>query len=133
MTSEENFGQQFDMFHVSPKFNREDIEREGLKAQTVSNGEYEKGPGVWVDEEPDPDYGDDIYGIKNPPTGETIRNVFGYSRPEGKHDTERDSESTDYIPHDVPTSDFKRVGHIYRNSNGHPEIHWHPEEECPNG
>lgn len=126
----------FDFFHVSRKQFRADIEKEGLKAQTVTNGLDErdegfesKGPGVWVAEQPETDYGTDIYGIKNPPTGET-RKWYGGETPVGKHETEVDDHGHEFVPHDVPISDFKRVGHVYNNPSGHAEVHWHPEEEC---
>jgi hypothetical protein len=113
-------GHKYSLYHVSPADNRPGIEKTGLEASTVNNGLderdeqfYEKGPGVWVAESPQHDYGDDIYGIHK------------------DYDTERDREDHDFIPHDVPTSDFKRVGHTYFNPNGHTEVHWHKEEYCP--
>ena len=127
----------FEFFHVSRRQNREGIEREGLKANAVTNGLderdedfYAKGPGVWVSEEPEKDYGDDVYGIKNPSTGKTRRGYMNREMPVGKHDPDEDNEGHIFIPHDVPISDFKRVGHIYQNPSGHTEVHWHKEEDC---
>lgn len=118
------------MFHVSrPEF-RESIAKEGLKAQEVFNDEESKGPGVWISDEPDPNYGTDVWGIKNRATGRKVPGVWGTTRDEMVHDTESDSEGHEYIPHDVPVSDIKRVGHIHHTEDGHPEVHWHPAEEC---
>jgi hypothetical protein len=123
-------------FHVSPKRNRAGIEANGLEANDAYNDQSDtsNGVGVFISHEPDPSYGDDIYGIENPPTGRKATISFmGRTREydEGKHDLEDalDTEGV-FIPHDVPTSDFKRIGHVFSN-NGHPEIHWHKEEECP--
>lgn len=133
----ENASSQFDLYHVSPKHNRPGIEKEGLKAQETTNwgdedSEEVRGPGVWVDSDPQPDYGEDVWGIKNAPTGKKVPGYFGQQRDEMVHDTETDSSGYSYIPHDVPVSDIKRVGHIHHNENGHPEVHWHREEDCPN-
>lgn len=123
----------FDMFHVSRPEVRGKIASEGLKAQTVFNDQSgeEKGPGVWVSDEPEPDYGTDIYGIKNKPTGRTVSGPMNSRRPERIYETERDEEGHDYIPKNVNVSDVKRVGHFHSNEQGHTEVHWHPEEECP--
>jgi len=122
----------FEMFHVSSKSNREGIQAEGLKARTVVNDQSEevKGPGVWVSDEPDTNYGDDVWGISNRPTGKKVPGLFGQSRDETVHDTEYDGEGHEYIPHNVPSSDIKRVGHVFNSPSGHTEIHWHPEEHC---
>jgi hypothetical protein len=124
----------FEMFHVSrPEF-RDSIAKKGLKAQTVWNDQSgeEKGPGVWVSHEPEPDYGTDVWGIKNRPTGRQVPGYFGRQRDEMVHETDMDDEGHEFIPHSVPVSDIKRVGHIHRTPEGHPEVHWHPAEECPN-
>ena len=122
----------FEMFHVSPRRNRPGIEKEGLKAQEVWNDQSEevKGPGVWVSSEPEPHYGDDVWGIANRPTGRKVPGIWGRERDETVHETESDSEGHDYIPHSVPNSDIKRVGHIHQSPSGHTEVHWHPEEQC---
>jgi hypothetical protein len=108
------------MYHVSPTYNREYIEKEGLKARYSyfnMNTEDQHGPGVWVGERPveeaaDPRKGGDIYSMA------------------AKLATRQDSQGWPYVPHDIPVSDFKRVGHVHVNSYGHPEIHWHPQEHC---
>jgi hypothetical protein len=119
-----------DFFHVSRKQFRDSIEKHGLKAQEVYNEQSDeaKGPGVWVSSMPEEDYGTDVYRIDNPVT-EPGR---GYPHfPTFKHGLEEDDEGHTYIPKDVPVSDFNRVGHIHRRSDGHTEVHWHKEEDCP--
>jgi hypothetical protein len=123
-------------FHVSPRRNRAGIEANGLQAREVYNDQSDKsnGTGVFVSDKPEVDYGDDIYGIENPPTGRKITtSIWGrtHEYDEGKHDVEEALETDGvFIPHDVPISDFKRVGHVKRTNNG-AEVHWHKEEDCP--
>ena len=103
------------LFHVSPKENREGIESAGIKPQP----QYGWGPkGVYMNpDKPLPEYGDDVYEItpSKPTTLFHDKNDFGKAM---------------YSKKGIPTSDFKRVGHIYFNPNGHTEIHMHPEEHC---
>jgi hypothetical protein len=105
------------LFHVSQKENRESIESKGLKPIKPWDDEP---AGVYVSSDARADYGDDVYEI-TPKPGTPIHQDTG------------EFSGSMFIPKKIPTSDFKRVGHFYRTPEGHPEIHWHPEEECPKG
>jgi hypothetical protein len=113
-------GRKYSLYHVSPKHNREDIESSGVLLARDPHPEqidHTWGkPGVWHSYSPETNYGDDIYGIENL---------------KGEHDTETDSTGYGFTPHDIPNSDFKRVGHVHFKPNGHTEVHWHLEEHCP--
>lgn len=104
-----------ELFHVSPKENREKIESTGLKPQP----QYGWGPkGVYLNpDEPLEQYGDDIYKV-------TATNLY--------HDL-NDFGKSMFSRLAIPVSDVKRVGHFYRNNSGHTEVHWHLEEDCPHG
>jgi len=105
-------------FHVSPKENRVGIESEGLVPHNRHEGVQDVPAGVYVNQgKPDIDYGDDIYAIKKEaidPIPDPMDELGFYSK------------------HPVGISDFNRVGHVFINK-GHTEIHWHKEEDCPNG
>ena len=109
------------IFHTSDKENRESIESQGLVASKPWDDEP-KGVYLHVGK-PYParqDPNQDVYQVI--PTSSSI--------PIHKDTGE---EGNVFIPRTVPISDFKRVGHFYRTADGHPEMHWHKEEDCPNG
>jgi hypothetical protein len=112
------------MFHVAPRTAREGIGATGLKASLVIPGStrgfnqvagktYPKG--VFVSNPPRPLYGEDIWRVNQ----------------ERAKSAKLDRSTGDkYLTDRVGSGDVTRVGHFFRNSNGTPEIHWHPEEEC---
>lgn len=105
------------MYHVSPKENREGIESKGLlRSRSAGYKAMGEADGVFVAETPEEDYGDDVYAV-HVSGRQTGRNSIGHT----------------YLTRSVGTSSLKRVGHITRNSDGHPEVHWHREEDCPSG
>jgi hypothetical protein len=112
--------------HVSPKESRQSIEEKGL---VPSKPSYDEHQGVYVQVHPGDNpgknwaenasqYGGDIYHINKP------KNVKVYS-------DEQDAANGKFFHSTIKTSDFKRTGHIFRNGEGHSEVHWHKEEECP--
>jgi hypothetical protein len=103
------------LYHVAPKQARESIESVGLIARRPRiTGHAPKGVFLSMGN-PNPQYGEDVYVVRRV-KGRSVRN---------------DPDSMEYYtPTSVPTSDFKRVGHVHQNANGHPEVHWHPEEQC---
>jgi hypothetical protein len=108
------------LFHTSDKENRESIETKGLLASKPWDDEP-KGVYLHVGQ-PYParqDPGQDVYQVTPQSSRTPIHRDTG-------------EEGNVFIPKTVPISDFKRVGHFYRNTSGHPEIHWHTEESCPN-
>lgn len=102
-------------YHASWRENRESIEREGLKAQQPWD---DQPTGVYVSKGPHvtKHYGDDIYEIRAPKTEPILEDDMEW----GAH----------VIPRDIPVSDFKRVGHVFKTKDGSPQVHLHPEEEC---
>lgn len=100
-------------YHVSPRHNRESIEARGLKPHGSDVPDMQHGLYVAYDS-PEIDYGDDVYAI-NPGNRKVGTNDLGHS----------------YLTRPVKTSDFKRVGHVFHNPQGHTEVHWHREEDCP--
>jgi hypothetical protein len=103
------------LYHVSPRKTREQIEHFGLFARTPNiTGHAPRGVYLSM-KTPNPVYGDDVYTV---------------TRRKGRSIRQDPDSSEYYTPQSVPTSDVKRVGHVITNSNGHPEVHWHPEEHC---
>ena len=116
--------------HTAPKKARASIEAHGLRPSKPGWDEH-KGvyavPHPGVDTEILPDYathlsqyGDDIYHINQP------KNTKVY------YDGE-DGYSANFFTRTIKHSDFKRTGHIFHNDDGHAQVHWHKEEECPEG
>ncbi|CAB4137102.1 hypothetical protein UFOVP325_13 [uncultured Caudovirales phage] len=112
------------MFHVAPKSAREGISGAGLRQSLVIPGstrgftqvpgkEYPRG--VFVSNPPRPLYGEDIWKV---------------NQDRAKSAKLDRSTGDKYLTDRVGSSDVSRVGHFFKNSNGAPEIHWHPEEEC---
>jgi hypothetical protein len=119
-------GKQF--LHLSMPEKRESIEASGLKPSKPSSDEFN---GVYMFEHPGEiphenwvknasQYAGDIYNIE----GDKLPQLY---RDEGEAGIQGY-----FVNKRIPTSDFKRTGHIFHNVNGHAEIHWHREEECPN-
>jgi hypothetical protein len=101
-------------YHVSPREHRESIEATGLKPIKPWDDEP---AGVYMSQyEPAHEYGDDVYEV----------------HPTEVHEDTGDWSNSVFSPNHIPTSDFKRVGHVYFNPSGHTEVHWHLEEHCPN-
>lgn len=100
-------------YHMSDKSNRESIAQNGL----VPRKPWEDMPkGVYVmPDYPNTAYGDDIYEIT------PSRNTEFHSDPM--------DPGAMYSRRTIRHSDFKRVGHVFRDDTG-SEIHWHPEENC---
>ena len=102
------------VYHASWRSNRDRIEQEGLKAsqpwESQPKGVYVgKGPGTTKG------YGDDIYEITVPHNEELTEDEMEH----GAH----------IVTRDIPTTDFKRVGHVFTH-RGLTEVHMHPAEEC---
>lgn len=109
-------------YHVSPRMNRQSIERHGLRANDhfarydMSDAEKKRrgrgkiNEGVFVSRTPETLYGDDVYEVR------------GFS-PKVMHAT-----GDTYFPQSVPPSRVTRVGHVAKDKS----VHWHPEEACPN-
>jgi hypothetical protein len=106
-------------FHGTSKENRASIEKHGLKAHLAIN---ESGvgnastPGVWhAGPEEAAGYAGpdgDIYAV----------DIRGY-------DSDMDASGYWYTPHSIPADRVQRVAH----TDGYGSIHWHKEEDCPNG
>lgn len=114
-------------FHVSDRENRESIERTGLRATPIYGpGDEETGKkGVFITKEPSDEYGDDIYAADLAANGVEDKRVSAV----GWH---YNPYPADHVIMDAGISDVKRVGHFYNNGTS-TEVHWHKEEECPNG
>ena len=122
-------------FHVSPRGNRDSIQKEGLKAQEqwVDWKEEPNDKGVWLSHHPEKDYGDDVWGVQDHELPNTSNNhpIAMFRQPLTKYNPDYDNEGLHIrTERDVDVSDIKRVGHIYKNPNGHTEVHWHREEDC---
>lgn len=103
------------LYHVSQKDYRNSIETKGLKAAKPWEDEPK---GVYMSQnEPHPQYGEDVYHI-TPNKGTTV------------HEDTGEWSNSVFIPRNLSTKEFKRVGHIL-HSPGKQEIHWHKEEDCP--
>jgi len=121
MSAEDNLSKQL-FYHSSPTHNRESIERDGLIPSKRFEG-ARKGVYMMPDH-PNVAYGDDIYEMT--PSKNTVI-----------HDDPIDQGGV-FSRKKIPTSDFKRVGHLFSaphlktdfNILGE-EIHWHKEEDCP--
>lgn len=133
MVNPENIGQQFTgtLFHVSQKSNRKGIEARGIQPslneydrlnETTGNYEPVSRFGIYLTESPSHNYGHDIWAVN------TAKNNIVSSDLDNSHQKYK----TDYFL-GRGVSDVKRVGHFYQNPNGHPEVHWHKEEDCPDG
>jgi hypothetical protein len=116
--------------HTSHRESRESIQKRGLvPSQPVGWGDEHQG--VYVFEHPGEtpsshwaenasQYGGDIYHVNKP------KNTKVYS-------DEQDAGGGFFFHKTIRHSDFKRTGHIFRNDDGHTQVHWHKEEECPEG
>lgn len=107
------------LFHSSDRENRESIESRGL----IASKPWDDEPaGVYLH-----------VGKPYPAREDGTQDVYQVT-PNPNLPVHEDTleQGNVFIPRKVPISDFKRVGHFYRNADGHPEIHWHKEEECPN-
>jgi hypothetical protein len=112
-------------FHVSGRENRASIERTGtLRATPIYDADNEKTGerGVFVTTRPSDEYGDDIYAadLKD----------YDLQPTEGYH---YNPQPFDKIVLNKNVSDVKRVGHFYSPGGYVTEVHWHKEEDCPNG
>jgi hypothetical protein len=133
----------FETFHATDA-DRDSIAKKGLKTTEVDHGgEDEDGNevnhvlrGVWSSPSPEKGYGDDIYGIRNVKEREprTFAEELGSSTNHMRYPRDMDSVGYDYYTKSIRTSDVKRVGHFgYNPDTGATEVHWHKEEDCPNG
>jgi hypothetical protein len=135
--SELESGHEGPFVHNSPRESRDSIQKRGLvPSQPVGWGDEHMGvyvqehPGVYeptLEGDPGRDwaenanqYGGDIYQINKP------KNTKVYS-------DEQDAARGYFFHKTIKHSDFKRTGHIFRNDDGHSQVHWHKEEECPEG
>jgi hypothetical protein len=133
--SELESGHEGPFVHNSHRESRDSIEAHGLRP---SKPGYDEHKGVYVQEHPnvyeptldkDPgrdwaenasQYGGDIYHIDKP------KETKVYS-------DEQDAARGYFFHKTIKHSDLKRTGHIFRNDQGHAQVHWHKEEECPEG
>ena len=65
-------------------------------------------------------YGTDIYEVKKNPNTKVYLDS-------------QDGALGSFFHKTIKHSDFNRTGHIFHNDEGHPQVHWHKEEECPEG
>jgi hypothetical protein len=110
-------------FHVSDRENRASIERTGtLRATPIYDHESEEtgDKGVFVTKDPSDEYGHDIYAADL--SKHSVNPTWGWHY---------NPQPDDYVVFNN-ISDVKRVGHFYDNGTS-TEVHWHKEEECPNG
>ena len=114
------------MFHVSPKQNRERIQKWGIQPSTVYPGNTS---GFFV-EKPGKVYPRGVF-VSNPPRALYGDDIWKVDLPSGTTSAKLDRSTGDrYLTDSVLPSMVSRVGHFFRNAKGHPEIHWHHEEDC---
>jgi hypothetical protein len=135
--SELESGHEGPFTHTSHRESRDSIQKRGLvPSQPVGWGDEHQGvyvhehPGIYkptLDSDPGRDwadnasqYGGDIYHVNKP------KNTKVYS-------DAQDAGGGYFFHKTIKHSDFKRTGHIFRNDDGHSQVHWHKEEDCPEG
>ena len=114
--------------HTAPKQARDSIAAHGLRP---SKPGYDEHKGVYVLPHPGEEvsknwaenatqYGTDIYEVKKNPNTKVFLDI-------------QDGALGSFFHKTIKHSDFNRTGHIFHNDEGHPQVHWHKEEECPEG
>ena len=116
-------------YHVSPSRNRASIEQTGLTANWVDEDRRAKSTkGVFFST--DKDYLDDFGGVGD--------DIWKVTVPISHVKEDSHKEDAFYSIKDIDPKNVERVGHLVKAPEStnkfdpYLEIHWHPEEECPN-
>lgn len=104
------------VYHASWRHNQSSIEENGIEP----NQPWDDQPkGVYVSKGPatTKGYGDDVYEIKLHPEDELVEDTM--------------ERGAYVLQRHVPTSDFKRVGHVFTDrKTGLSQVHMHKAEDC---